>query len=443
MSILVQGGTIVTMNSKRDVLVGDVLIDGSEIKAVGQVPVGKGVHAPYLTIDASGKIVLPGLVQTHVHLCQTLFRGFAEDMELLDWLHKRIWPLEAAHDPRSLALSARLGLAELLRSGTTTILDMGTVHHHDAVFQEAVRAGIRYIGGKAIMDTSDTIAGLRETTDQALSECYRQFKTWHGAEDGRISFAYCPRFALCNTREVLRAVGDLARQEQVIIHTHASENRTECKVVEDRTGLSNVEYLHQQRLTGENLVVAHAVWLSEREIKAMAETSTRVAHCPSSNLKLASGICDTVKLRGAGVTVGIGADGAACNNSLDGFQETRLAALLPRLAHGPRAMPAAHALEMATIEGAKALGLDARVGSIERGKKADLVVLDLPELHAHPEADLYATIVYSAHACNVETVMVDGVPIVRDRKVLTIDLPETQVLAGLEFQRLLRRSGVT
>ena len=443
MSILVQGGTIVTMNPNRDVLVGDVLIDGTEIKAVGKVHVGQGAQAPYLTIDAGGKIVLPGLVQTHIHLCQTLFRGFAEDMELLDWLQKRIWPLEAAHTPASLALSARLGIAELLRGGTTTILDMGTVHDHDVVFHEAVRAGIRYVGGKAIMDTPDTIAGLHETTDAALSECYSQYKRWHGAEDGRISFAFCPRFVLCNTEKLLRAVGDLARQQHVTIHTHASENRTETKVVLDRTGKSNIEYLHHLRMTGENLVIAHAVWLKEHEVMAMAETSTRVAHCPSSNLKLASGICDTVKLRKAGVTVGIGADGAACNNSLDGFQEMRLAALLPRLAHGPRAMPAIRALEMATIEGARSLGMDARIGSIEKGKKADLIVLDLPELHAHPEADLYATIVYSAHACSVETVMVDGMPMVRDRRLLTIDAQETTALAGMEFQKLLRRSGVT
>ncbi len=443
MSILIQGGTIVTMNPRREVIVGDVLIEGADIKAVGRFDVPQGDSAPYLTLDATGKVVLPGLVQTHIHLCQTLFRGFAEDMELLDWLSRRIWPLEAAHDQNSLALSARLGIAELLRGGTTTILDMGTSHLHDVVFQEAARAGIRYVGGKAIMDTPDTIPGLRQSTEEALAECYRQYKRWHGAENGRLSFAYCPRFVLCNTEDGLRAVAGLARQEHVLVHTHASENRTETKVVRDRTGKGNVEYLHHIGLTGENLVVAHAVWLDDGEVRVMAETHSSVAHCPSSNLKLASGVCDTVRLRKAGVTVGLGADGAACNNSLDGFQETRLAALLPRIAHGPKAMPAMRALEMATIEGARALGMETRIGSLEKGKKADLLILDLPEMHAHPEADLYATIVYAAHACHVQTVVVDGSPVVRDGNLLSIDARETADLAGVAFHKLLARSGVT
>src|SRR5688572_24524091 len=241
MSTIVRNATIVTMNDRLDVFHGAVGIRDGRIVSVGAEPDG-----PWDTrIDAGGSYLLPGFIQTHVHLCQTLFRGFADDMPLLDWLKRRVWPLEAAHSPRTLRASARLASAELLLSGTTTVLTMETVHDTDVVFETLAEAGLRAVVGKCMMDSSDEVpARLVEKTSASIDESLALKKRWDHAAGGRLRAAFAPRFAVSCSRELLEAVADLSQREDTIVHTHASESRHEVDVVRRLSGgFSNLEYL--------------------------------------------------------------------------------------------------------------------------------------------------------------------------------------------------------
>jgi len=393
-------------------------------------------------IDASGCYVMPGLVQTHIHLVQTIFRGLAEDLSLLEWLRTRIWPLEAAHDERSLRATARLGLLDLLATGTTTILDMGTTHGGDVIAEELVASGIRARFGQAMMDGGDGVPkALRETTSASLHASSRLVMQWDGAADGRIGYAYAPRFALSCTRELLEAVSDITKRLGLLIHTHSNENVAERALIEAATGQAPTAYLDDVGLVNDRSVIAHGVNLDAREIAILAERGASITHCPSSNLKLGSGIADVRTLRDAGITVGIGADGAACNNRLDGFDEIRLAALLAASLHGPGALTAWDALAIGTRDGAKALRLDADVGTIEVGKKADLIVLDLERL-AGPAGDPATRIVYGGGSRAVRDVIVDGRALVRDFRPLTLDAAEVRARAAEALPALAARAGL-
>jgi 5-methylthioadenosine/S-adenosylhomocysteine deaminase len=425
------------MDAERRVVRADLLVEDGRIARIAS-----GLRAPRgaTVIDCAGKVVMPGLVQAHVHLCQVLFRNQADGLELLEWLSQRIWPYEAAHDARSLRFSARLGIAELLLSGTTCVLDMATVRHTGEVLRAAEEGGIRYTGGKCLMDAPGSPPDLREDARTALDEAERLGTRWHGAADGRIRWALCPRFVLSCTDELLRGVRDLSSRHGWLVHTHASENRAEVEQVRARTGTDNVAHLARLGLSGPRVVLAHCVHLTASEARSMARSGTNAVHCPGANLKLASGIAPLPRLLSRGVNVALGADGAPCNNTLDAFHEMRLAATLHLPAFGPRAMPAAEVLALATIRGARALGLEREIGSLERGKRADVTVLDLRVPHASPAgADLHGTVVYSARPSDVTDVLVDGRAVVRGRKLLTLDAAALARGAPAELLRVLRR----
>ena len=433
--VLLRNAAVVTVDSARSVIRGDVLIEGGRVSAVGPGLRKAGAEV----IDCTGCAIIPGLVQAHVHLCQVLFRNHADGLELLDWLSQRIWPFEAAHTARSLALSARLGLAELLLGATTSVLDMATVRHSESVFEAAVESGIRYTGGKCMMDAGT--GPLRESRAGSLRESERLGKRWHGAGDGRIRYALCPRFVLSCSRGLLEGVRDLSARHGWLVHTHASENEAEVAKVRELTGDDNVAWFERLGLCGPRTVLAHCVHLTAREMRILARTKTSAVHCPGANLKLASGIAPVPRLLKAGVNVALGGDGAPCNNTLDAFHEMRLAATLHLPRFGPRAMPAAEVLAMATIRGARALGLEAEIGSIEPGKRADLAVVDLSQPHcAPPGDDLHATLVYCARASDVTQVLVGGRRIVRDRRLLTLDAAALARAAPGEMRRLLGRA---
>ena len=435
--IALRGGDVVTMDRKRSVLRADVLVRDGRIDRVGRFRTPRGAEE----IDCRGKAVLPGLIQAHVHLCQVLFRNQADGLELLDWLSQRIWPFEAAHDARSLAVSARLGLAELLLGGTTAILDMATVRHTEAVLEAAEESGIRYTGGKCLMDQG--FAGLREKSSAALAETTRLGQAWHGRAGGRIRYALCPRFVLSCSEAMLAEVRRLSGEHGWIVHTHASENRSEVELVRRRTGKDNVEYLDGLGLCTERTVLAHCVHVSPAEMRRMARRKTTAVHCPGANLKLASGVAPVPRLLEHGVNVALGGDGAPCNNTLDAFHEMRLAATLHATASGPGAMPPAEVLALATANGARALGLAFELGSVEEGKKADLAVVDLSGPHCQPWGeDLHGTIVYCARASDVTDVVVDGRAVVRGRRLRTLDAPAISAQARLELRRVLRRAGL-
>src|SRR5438874_1910619 len=288
-ALALRGGKVVTMDPLRTFMLADILIDADGRIATLSDP---AASAPAeRSIDATGMTIVPGLVQAHLHLCQSLFRGLAEEQRLLDWLHQRVWPLEAAHDPDSVHASARLGIAELLLGGTTAILDMGTVQHTDALFIAAAETGIRYTGGKALMDSGDGVpAALLETTAVALHDNDRLADKWHGAEGGRLRYAYSPRFVLTATFDLLRSIGARARSNDLLVHTHASEQRDETEAVRQRFGgVSNIRLLANIGLAETNACFAHCVWPEPEEFDVLASGGATVVHCPCCHMKLGAG----------------------------------------------------------------------------------------------------------------------------------------------------------
>ena len=423
-SILIKNGTIVTMDSENSIVSAALLIGDGRIAAVGEQNTANADEV----IDAGGCVVLPGFIQTHIHLCQTLFRGAADDLSLIDWLKKRIWPMEAAHTRESIRASARLGIAELIKGGTTCALTMETVSHTEEVFRVVEETGFRATVGKCMMDKGeDTPPALSERTQDSINESLALIDQWHGKADGRIRVCFAPRFAISCTRELLAEVAKLARERGVMIHTHASENMAECEMVEVETGLRNIVYLDSLGVSGQHVLLAHCVHVSDREFDTLQKTQTNVAHCPSSNLKLGSGIAPVTAMLERGIPVSLGADGAPCNNRLDMFTEMRTAALLQKVLHGPEVLTAGRALRMATIDGARALGLADEIGSIEVGKRADVIVVDLSRLHSSPKADIISSIVYAAESSDVRTTIIDGRVVMHDGELKTMN--ETAVIA--------------
>ncbi|CAM4386240.1 5'-deoxyadenosine deaminase [Paenibacillus tarimensis] len=437
-TLLIRDAVIVTMNEQDEIIRGDVLIEGNKIAKIGSDLAATADRI----IEAGGRVLLPGFVQTHIHLCQTLFRGRADDLELIDWLRERVWPLEAAHNEESVYYSALLGIGELIRSGTTTILDMETVHHTEAAFQAIAEGGIRALSGKVMMDHgSEVPPALQENTQQSLKESVELLEKWHGAEGGRIEYAFCPRFVVSCTEELLMGVRDLSRQYGVKVHTHASENRGEIAIVEAERGMRNVVYLDHIGLASPDLILAHSIWLNDEEKRIIRERGVKVTHCPGSNLKLASGIAEIPELMSLGVPVGIGADGAPCNNNLDMFQEMRLTAYIQKVKHGPTVMNARTVLRMATMGGARVLGMEDRIGSVEAGKLADLQLLDLEDYHVYPsyDADWYSRIVYAATRGDVDTVIIDGRVVMEGGNIRTIERSSVLKGADRSLKQLLER----
>jgi cytosine/adenosine deaminase-related metal-dependent hydrolase len=437
------GARVVTMDAARRTLDADIEVRSGLIAAVRPRTARRRPPRQAGALDCAGLILIPGLVQAHIHLCQTLFRGLADDLALEDWLAKRIWPLEAAHTPDSIYWSALLGSAELLLGGTTAILDMETVRHTDAAFRALEEIGLRATAGKCLMDAATNPAGLREPTDRALQEAADLCARWHGAAQGRLRYCFAPRFAPSCTGPLLRAVSDAAERAGAVVHTHAAETPLELELVKRATGQDEIAYLDSVGIAGSRAALAHCVWADQDAIGRLARAGTNVVHCPSSNLKLGSGIAPVPEMLAAGCHVALGADGAPCNNRLDGFEEMRLAALIQKPRLGPEALPATKVLELATRGGARALGLEHEIGSIEVGKRADLVALDLSGPHGQPaEADLVSRLVYAARAADVRHVVVDGRVVVRSGRLLTADLEEIRVKANAAARRLRRAVGL-
>lgn len=440
MSLLIKDATIVTMNENREIIQGNIYIEGSEIVEIGQTR-----NEADEIIDAQGKVVIPGLIQPHIHLCQTLFRGQSDDKELLEWLKQKIWPLEGAHDEKSIYVSALLGLAELIKSGTTSIVDMATVHHTDWLIKAIAESGIRALTGKAMMDFgSEVPQTLQETTKESLEESVKLLEKWHGYNDGLIQYAFAPRFVISCTEGLLKEVGRLAKSYNVKIHTHSSENQSECELVEELFGTRNVKCFEKLGLTGPNLILAHCIWLNEEEMDILASSQTKVVHCPSSNLKLASGIAKVPDMLAKGCHVSIASDSAACNNNLDPWMEMRLTALIHKPFYGPTVMSAWKVFELATMGGAKVMGQENRIGSLEVGKKADLAVLNLKDFHVLPQSNIniYSRLVYEAKSSDVETTIVNGKVLMLKKKLMTIDEEDLKSQVEIEIKRNAQRAKV-
>jgi 5-methylthioadenosine/S-adenosylhomocysteine deaminase len=444
---LIRTGAVVTMDAAGNILPqGGILVRGPVIERVLNMQEAQAPPPPGTDIlDARGLVAIPGFVQTHLHLCQTLFRGLAEDMELLDWLQLRIFPYEAAHSAASMRASAMLGIAELVRGGTTTVMDMGSIHHEEEIVRAIQETGLRACVGKSMIDRNEAEPRLSETTHDVLTSTLEQARLWHNTAGGRIRYAVAPRFVLSCSDELLREAHAMtAAFPGMLLHTHAAENPKELEAVRRRCAMGNIEFFESLGILQSNTCLAHCVWLSPREVDLLAARQARVLHCPSSNLKLASGIARIPELLSRGIPVSLGADGAPCNNTLNMFTEMRLASLLQKPAHGPAAMPASLVLGLATRGGAEALGWGDRIGSLEAGKNADIVLLDLdrPWMPAvEPEGEvLYTMIVHSGTPENVRSVMIDGAWVYRNGEHTRLDEQAVTAAAKSELRALLRRT---
>lgn len=444
MRLLLKNVYIVTMDDKFSKFKGSILISENRIEKIASKD--EDIEGNFdKVIDGEGLTAMPGFIQPHIHLCQTLFRGTADDMELLDWLKKRIWPLEGAHDEESIYYSAKLGISELIKCGTTCIADMETVHYTDNAIEAIYESGIRALTGKVMMDYgSDVPKTLMENKDSSIYESVELLKKWHGKDNGRIEYAFTPRFVVSCTDALLREVASLSLEYDVKVHTHASENRGEIAFVEKDRGMRNVSYLKKVGLLNKNLILVHCVWLNDEEMNEIKESKTKIVHCPSSNLKLASGIAKIPELLDMGIGVGLAADGAPCNNNLDIFTEMRLSSLIQKVRLGPTSMDCRKVLYMATIGGAKVLGKEKEIGSIEEGKKADIILLNLNKIHNCPlyYADIESTIAFSAKSEDVDTVIVDGKILMENRKLMTLNEKEIMKRCETSIERLCKKVNI-
>lgn len=329
--------------------------------------------------------------------------------------------MEASLSAEEMEVAAKLGYLELIESGTTTCIDHLSVNHADRAFEAAGEIGIRGLLGKVLMDRRSP-NGLAEETDDALAETERLIRKYHGSFDDRIRYAVTPRFAVSCSEECLRGARELAdAYDGVRIHTHASENRSEIETVEDDTGMRNIHWLDEVGLTGDDVVLAHCVWTDESEREVLAETGTHVTHCPSSNMKLASGIAPVVDYLDRGINVALGSDGPPCNNTLDPFTEMRQGSLLQKVDRlDPVAAPAKVLFDMATINGANAAGFD-DLGALREGWRADIIGIDTGVTRATPLHDPLSHLVFGAHGDDVVFTMVDGTVLMDDGEVTTVD----------------------
>ena len=433
------GGTIVR---------GDLLVRDGSISAVGaavpamlaSLPGGRADES----YDATGAFVLPGFVHGHLHLCQTLFRGLAEQSDLLRWLRESIWPLEAAHTGASIAASARLGLVELIAGGVTCVNDMGTVHHTEAIGMVLEESGIRAVFGKALMDQGEGVpAGLREGERESLDSALALAKRFHGAANGRLGVSLAPRFILSCSESLWRDVAAASAEHGLLVHTHIAESPTEGREVEAAVASTAARYFAKHGVLSGRFVGAHGVWLDGEELALMKRADAALVHCPGSNLKLGSGLAAVREWKRAGLRCGLGSDGAACNNRLDTFAEMGLAAGVSRVRHATEPLSAREVLALATCEGARALGLGDRIGALEPGKRADVIVVDACGAHIAPNQahDPYAAIVHAARATDVKLTMVDGRALYRDGAWTTLDAGRAVADARAEARGLVRRAG--
>lgn len=441
--LVVRAGRVLTLDAEaRVVAPGQVVVEAGRIARVespGPVPEGARL------VDAGDGIVLPGLVQGHVHLGQTLFRGLAEGRRLLPWLRERIWPLEAAHDDETAHASGRLGALECLLGGTTTIQEIGLGPGAGGLLGAIADSGLRAVAGPCLMDAGEGLPeALRSDPDRALADAVSLGEAFEAAHP-RLGFVLNPRFVLSCSDALWRGIRETAAERGWPVHTHALEQRDETLTVRElKGGRDEIEYFDDEGVLDTDLRIAHGVWLEDGHLPRLAGRRFSVVHCPSANLKLGSGIADLRRIRGAGIPVGIGADGAACNNDLDALEELRLAALLQSVRHRPGELSGLGALRLATSEGARAIGLEEEIGSLEPGKAADLLVLatDRPETWADEGADPHDLVAFAASRALVRHVLVDGELLVEDGRPTRLDPAEIRREAERSRAVVLRRSGL-
>ncbi len=448
------GGTLITMDTHRRIITdGGILIEGSRISKIGKSSEVKRESSAEFEIDAKGMVILPGLIDVHVHLAQAMLRGCADDTSLIDWLQKFVWPLQGNYDEHDGKASAELCMLEMIKSGTTTFLETHVHRRYgfDGIAKSVESSGMRGILAKTVMSlpsygSQQNIMhpGMIEDGETCLREVEEYFKRWNGKADGRIKVWYGARSLGGCTPELYRKIAEGAKRLGTGVTMHLDEVPQDAEYTRREFNKLPAEFMDEVGLTGPNVVYAHGVWLTEPEWKILAEKGATVAHCPSSNMKLASGIAKVPEMIKSGVNVGLGCDGGPSNNSYDMIREMKLASLAQKARLlNPLVMDAETVLELATINGARALGVDKEIGSLEVAKKADLTLVSLRQPHLVPAHNPVSHLVYAASGSDVDTVIIDGRIIMKNRQVLTLDEEKIIQEANERGTRLLARAGVT
>src|ERR1700731_2901865 len=434
--LIVSGGTVVTMNRARTILDdGSVAIKGDAIVAVGSRGQVESRYKSAQTIDARGKLVLPGFINGHTHVPMTLFRGLHDDVTLHDWLGEYIFPAEAKNVTEDFVRwGTRLAAAEQIRSGVTTFADM--YYFEDAVAEETKAAGMRGVLGETFIDfpapDNKDEAAMLEYTEKFL-------KKWQG--DALIHAAPAPHSIYTCSQKTLQDAAALARKYHAPILIHVAEMKKEWEDSEKQNGMSPVQYLDKIGVLGPDVVAAHCIFVDEADRKILAQHNVGCVHNPSSNMMIASGVAPVPKMRAAGIAVGLGTDGpAGSNNDLDLMEEIDLAAKLAKITKmSPLALNALAVVQMATIDGARALHMEKEIGSLEKGKKADIILISLDEPNAVPMYDVYAQIAYALKASDVQTVMIGGRVVMGDHKLLTVD-EQAAIAKAREYKKSIAAS---
>jgi 5-methylthioadenosine/S-adenosylhomocysteine deaminase len=424
--LLVTGGTVVTMDSQRRVIEdGAVAIRGDSIVAVGPRAEIESRFEAAQTIDAHGALVMPGLINGHAHAAMSLFRGLADDLALDEWLQKYIFPAEARNvTPDFVEWGTRLGVLEMLRGGITTYADM--YYFEDVVARVTKDAGMRGVLGETIIDFP---APDNKTPGEALAYTQKYLNQWKG--DPLIIAAVAPHSIYTCSEKTLQDAATLARRNGAPILIHIAEAQFELEQSREKHGATPVAYLERAGILGPDVIGAHCIWVDQADIATLAHFNVGCINNPSSNMKTAAGVMPVPEMLAAGEPIGLATDGAASNNNQDMFEEMDLAAKLQKIARmNPRALPEKQVVEMATINGARALHLEKIIGSLETGKKADLILVDIGAPHATPMYDVYSELVYALKASDVRTVVIAGNIVMRDRRMLTLD--EKEILAKAE-----------
>ena len=433
--LLIRGGTVVTMDAQRRVLEkGAVVVAGERIVAVGPEAELAARYRAARTLDATGKVVLPGLVNTHTHVPMVLFRGIADDLALMEWLQKFIFPAEAKNvDEDFVRWGTRLGCLEMIRGGTTTYVDM--YYFEDAVADETAKAGVRGVLGETVLDFP---APDNKTWDDAMAYTEKFLRKWKGHP--LVTPAIAPHAPYTLSSDHLQQAYAVARKHDVPMLIHVAETEAEVKQIRDKHGASPVAYLDRLGILDRRVIAAHVVWPTPEDIATLAGRGVGVGHCPQSNMKLASGTAPVPAMLKANVAVGLGTDGAASNNDLSMWEEMDTAAKLHKLIlKDPTVLSAREALELATIGGARAIHMEKEIGSLEPGKRADLIVVRMDQAHQTPVYNVYSQLVYATKATDVDGVVINGKEVMRDRKVLTLN--EAEVLGkAREYRDKVRKS---
>jgi len=412
--ILIRGCTILPMNGKGIMERGLVATKNGGISYVGREAGAPPIKAEK-AIDGRGKVAAPGLINCHTHLSMTVFRGIAEDQELSKWLSETIWPLEAKLKAGDVYDGTLLGCLEMIKSGTTCFADM--YFHEEMVAKAVEKAGLRAVLAPGIIEGEMSKRGER-----MLKESMDIARKFHGYANGRVSIRLGPHAAYTCSPNLLTKIRETASALNVGIHMHLAESKEMVKLVKEKYGLTEIELLESIGFLKPDVLAAHCIHLSDEEMKLMAKRDIKVSYNPVANMKIGLGVSKIKDLMGFGITVGIGTDGPASNNSLDMFEEMKVAALLQKVHYmDPTVLPAQRVLKMATVDGARALGLEKAVGSLEVGKRADIILIDFRRPHLMPVHDLYANLVYSARGSDVDTIIVDGNILMEGREVKTLD----------------------